>query len=93
MPTVCLSYSREDLLLVEQLEAHLKNHSEISIWRDQKEIHGGQTWLKVMGEAVCSVLALVVPVSKMVFILLDWSLPFRLSMIFDLVVVSATESS
>lgn len=41
MPTVFLSYSREDLLIVEQLEAHLKNHSEISIWRDQKEIHDG----------------------------------------------------
>ena len=52
MPTVFLSYSREDILLVEQLEAQLKTHSEISIWRDQEKIRGGQKWPKVLGEAI-----------------------------------------
>lgn len=52
MPTVFLSYSREDILLVEQLEAQLKTHSEISIWRDQEKIYGGQKWPKVLGEAI-----------------------------------------
>ena len=52
MPTVFLSYSRTDLPLVEQLEAQLKNHPEISIWRDQEKIYGGQKWPKVLGEAI-----------------------------------------
>ena len=52
MPSVFLSYSREDLLLVEQLEAHLENHPEIAIWRDQERIYGGQKWPKVLGEAI-----------------------------------------
>ncbi len=52
MPTVFLSHSREDLPLIEQLEAQLKNHHEISIWRDQDKIYGGQKWPKVLGEAI-----------------------------------------
>lgn len=52
MPTVFLSYSREDLPLIEQLEAQLKGHPEISIWRDQENIYGGQKWPKVLGEAI-----------------------------------------
>jgi hypothetical protein len=52
MPTVFLSYSREDLPLIKQLEAQLKSHSEISIWRDQEKIYGGQKWPKVLGEAI-----------------------------------------
>lgn len=52
MPTVFLSYSSEDLPLIEQLEAQLKKHSEISIWRDQEKIYGGQKWPKVLGEAI-----------------------------------------
>lgn len=42
MPTVFLSYSREDLHLIEQLEAKLRSHPEIAIWQDQEEIYGGQ---------------------------------------------------
>lgn len=52
MPTVFLSYSRDDLPLIEQLEAQLSNHHEISIWRDQEKIYGGQKWPKVLGEAI-----------------------------------------
>ncbi|NGZ09980.1 MAG: toll/interleukin-1 receptor domain-containing protein, partial [Nitrospira sp. LK70] len=52
MPTVFLSYSRADLPLIEQLEAQLKNHPEVSIWRDQEKIYGGQKWPKVLGEAI-----------------------------------------
>lgn len=37
MPTVFLSYSRADLPLIKQLEAQLKNYSEISIWCDQEK--------------------------------------------------------
>jgi hypothetical protein len=42
MPTVFLSYSRADLPLIEQLEAQLTGHPEISIWCDQEKIYGGQ---------------------------------------------------
>lgn len=52
MPSVFLSYSRADLQLIEQLEARLKDHPEISIWRDQEKIYGGQKWPKVLGEAI-----------------------------------------
>jgi TIR domain len=52
MPTVFLSYSRADLLLIEQLEAQLTSHPEIAIWRDQEKIYGGQKWPKVLGEAI-----------------------------------------
>jgi hypothetical protein len=52
MPTVFLSYSRADLPLIEQLEAQLITHPEISIWRDQEKIYGGQKWPKLLGEAI-----------------------------------------
>jgi tetratricopeptide (TPR) repeat protein len=52
MPTVFLSYSRADLPLIEQLEAQLKSHPDIPIWRDQEKIYGGQKWPKVLGEAI-----------------------------------------
>lgn len=52
MPSVFLSYSREDLPLIEKLEAQLKNHSDLAIWRDQEKIYGGQKWPKVLGEAI-----------------------------------------
>ncbi|TKB92195.1 MAG: TIR domain-containing protein [Nitrospira sp.] len=52
MPTVFLSYSRADLPLIEQLEAQLTVHPDISIWRDQEKIYGGQKWPKVLGEAI-----------------------------------------
>jgi hypothetical protein len=43
MPGVFLSYSRADLPLIEQLAARLRASSpEISIWRDQEKIYGGQ---------------------------------------------------
>lgn len=35
MPSVFLSYSRDDLPLIEQPEAQLTAHPDISIWRDQ----------------------------------------------------------
>ena len=54
MPTVFLSYSRADLPLIEQLEAQLKSHLDISIWRDQEKIYGGQKWPKVLGEAIAN---------------------------------------
>ena len=52
MPSVFLSYSRADLPLIEQLETRLKDHQDISIWRDQEKIYGGQKWPKVLGEAI-----------------------------------------
>jgi hypothetical protein len=52
MPTVFLSYSRADLPLIEQLEAQIKTHPEIVVWRDQEKIYGGQKWPKVLGEAI-----------------------------------------
>jgi hypothetical protein len=50
MPTVFLSYCRADLPLIKQLEAQLTAHPDISIWRDQERIYGGQKWPKVLGK-------------------------------------------
>ena len=53
MASVFLSYSREDLPLIEQLAARLRASSpEVSLWRDQEKIYGGQKWPKVLGEAI-----------------------------------------
>ncbi|MDR4474690.1 MAG: toll/interleukin-1 receptor domain-containing protein [Nitrospira sp.] len=52
MPSIFLSYSRTDLSLIEQLERHLKSSPEISIWRDQDKLYGGQKWPKILGEAI-----------------------------------------
>lgn len=53
MPTVFLSYSRADLPLIKQLQARLQASApDISIWRDQEKIYGGQNWPKVLGEAI-----------------------------------------
>lgn len=52
MPSAFLSYSRADLPLTQQLEAQIANHPNISIWRDQEKIYGGQKWPKVLGEAI-----------------------------------------
>lgn len=53
MPSVFLSYSRANLPLIEQLAARLRASSpEISIWRDQERIYGGQQWPKALGEAI-----------------------------------------
>lgn len=52
MPSLFLSYTREDLPLIQQFEAQLKAHPDLSIWRDQEKIYGGQKWPKVLGEAI-----------------------------------------
>lgn len=52
MPSVFLSYSRDDLSLIEHLERLLKSSPEISIWRDQEKLYGGQKWPKILGEAI-----------------------------------------
>ncbi|GKS70267.1 hypothetical protein W03_22710 [Nitrosomonas sp. PY1] len=52
MPSIFLSYSREDLSLIQELTAQLNIHTEISIWRDQEKIYGGQKWPKILGEAI-----------------------------------------
>ncbi len=52
MSSVFLSYSRDDLPLIERLEAQLKTTREITIWRDQDGLRGGERWPKKLGEAI-----------------------------------------
>jgi len=52
MPSVFLSYARTDLPLIERLARLLNKVPEISIWRAQDKIYGGQKWPKVLGEAI-----------------------------------------
>jgi hypothetical protein len=54
MPSVFLSYFRSDLPLIEQLEAQLTAHPDISVWRDQENIYGGELWPKRLGEEIAN---------------------------------------
>jgi hypothetical protein len=51
MASIFLSYSREDLPLVQQLERGLTAEG-VFIWRDQEQIYGGAQWPKRLGEAI-----------------------------------------
>lgn len=42
MSSVFLSYSRDDLSVIERLGAQLKAIRGISIWRDQESLRGGE---------------------------------------------------
>ena len=53
MPHVFISYARHDLNAVKQLERALQAH-DVSVWRDQESIYGGQQWPKAIGEAIAA---------------------------------------
>jgi TIR domain len=53
MPGVLISYSRDDLSAVQQLERALQAN-DIAVWRDQESIYGGQQWPKAIGEAIAA---------------------------------------
>lgn len=53
MSSVFVSYSRNDLESVVTLENQLAS-SQISFWRDQEQIYGGDRWPKVLGEAIAA---------------------------------------
>jgi hypothetical protein len=67
MPSVFLSYARANLEVVDNLVLSLMNQklnsTDISIWRDQEKLYGGQKWPQALGEAI----------SKCDFFLLAWS--------------------
>lgn len=50
-PTVFISYSQDDLELVKIIHDKLSEKG-IPVWRDQKSIYGGDTWPKILGEAI-----------------------------------------
>jgi hypothetical protein len=62
VPTVFLSYARDDIAIANQLASRLSNH-KVSVWRDQEKIYAGQRWPKTLGEAI----------SVQDFLLLLWS--------------------
>jgi tetratricopeptide (TPR) repeat protein len=53
MPRVFVSYARQDLSAVQQLERALQAH-DVTVWRDQASIYGGQQWPKAIGEAIAA---------------------------------------
>ena len=53
VPTVFLSYTREDVARVTALEQVLHERG-IDVWRDQESLRGGQQWPKEIGEAIGS---------------------------------------
>lgn len=53
MPSIFISYSRNDLSVVLRLEQALLANGHI-VWRDQESLYGGQQWPKAIGEAIAS---------------------------------------
>jgi hypothetical protein len=53
MPGVFISYARHDLSAVQQIE-HALQGRDITVWRDQESIYGGQQWPKAIGEAIAA---------------------------------------
>lgn len=53
MPSVFISYAREDLAVVKQIEQALLAGG-IGVWRDQASLYGGQQWPKAIGDAIAA---------------------------------------
>ncbi len=53
MPSVFVSYARDDLDVVQQLAQGLMERG-VSVWRDQDSLYAGQKWPKALGEAIAS---------------------------------------
>ena len=53
MPSVFLSYARDDREVVQQLAQGLMERG-VSVWRDQEKLYAGQKWPKALGEAIAS---------------------------------------
>ena len=51
MPSIFVSYSRQDMIAVQTLEQALTANG-IAVWRDQDSICGGEQWPKAIAEAV-----------------------------------------
>ncbi|MFQ5627963.1 MAG: toll/interleukin-1 receptor domain-containing protein [bacterium] len=51
MPTTFISYNRQDIDFVEQIE-HALQENEITTWREKGELYGEKGWPKVIGEAI-----------------------------------------
>ena len=52
-PRAFISYSRQDLAVVEELEKHLTAKG-IAIWRDLRSLAPGENWPKKAAEAVAA---------------------------------------
>ncbi len=48
-----VSYSREDVLQVEEIDRALHENG-VTPWRDQHSLYGGQQWPKAIGEAIAT---------------------------------------
>ena len=53
MPRIFISYSRQDLAVVQRVEQALTANG-FSVWRDQESLYGGQQWPKEIGEAIAT---------------------------------------
>jgi hypothetical protein len=62
MPSVFLSYDRDDLKIVQHITNGLEEQ-RVSVWRDQERLRAGQKWPKALGDAI----------AKQDFFLLVWS--------------------
>jgi TIR domain len=76
MPTVFLSYAREDLDQARRIERELAA-MEVSVWRDQEQLRTGQNWPKALGEAIAGSDALLLLWSRSAvestFVEFEWS--------------------
>lgn len=62
MPSVFISYAREDLKRIRKLQQGLFKNG-VSVWRDEDNLRGGQNWPEALGKAI----------DETQFFLLAWS--------------------
>jgi hypothetical protein len=81
MPTVFLSYAREDLEQATRIEQQLTTVG-VAVWRDQQKLRAGLNWPKALGEAIAASDALVMLWSRRAaessFVELEWSVALAL---------------
>jgi len=52
LPSIFISYSREDLRQAQWLEQQLESQEGVEVWRDEKNLRVGQQWTMELGEAI-----------------------------------------
>jgi hypothetical protein len=51
MPSVFISYAREDLKRIRILQEGLSKNG-VTVWRDEDDLRGGQNWPEALGDAI-----------------------------------------
>ncbi|MCA9473148.1 MAG: toll/interleukin-1 receptor domain-containing protein [Nitrospirales bacterium] len=93
MPSLFLSYAREDEAFAKALEEGLRQ-ADIAVWRDRTHLHTGERWPKRLGEAIaendCFLLLWSKPSSESNAVELEWTTAIALKKLVLLVLRDQT---